>query len=275
MSDPSAEQPRRSREIKPDHVILLFRVIVYLVFPWLTAKFLYKPRVGPRRRNRTLDRLAFWRSVVGLLAVLVATSGYLSPFVIFGDNYVRALRTAGYAMLAAPLPFLVLLAVTQSGYRSQLLPGGRRMLGRGALALATFGLPLALLFATGGGHYAIDSPGELLLVLIMLVVIGWYATFSVCTIYWAARTSFWTSEIHPLLAPVASVFFVLLITGQEIIKLDTKGVPTPLWLALNLCGLASTLTLAVFEYRHARSAGFRFRGGPQPVLRDRPELAGP
>ncbi|MEV0698465.1 hypothetical protein AB0I53_11175 [Saccharopolyspora sp. NPDC050389] len=274
----SAEQPRRSREIKPDHVILAFRVIAHLVFPWLTAKFLYKPRVGPRRRDRALDRLAFWRSVVGLLAVLVATNGYLSPFVVLSDNYGKALRTAGYALLAAPLPFLVLLAVTRSGFRSELFSGGRRMLGRGALGLAALGLPLAVFFAADGGRYFVDSLTELLLVLIAVVVIGWYATFWVCTLYWAARTSFWMSEIHPLLAPVASVFFVLLITVQEIIQLDTKGVPIPLWLALNLCGLASTLALAVFEYRHAWSTGFRFRGGPRPVPApgrlDRTKLAG-
>ncbi|MEV0082339.1 hypothetical protein [Saccharopolyspora sp. NPDC050642] len=261
----SAEQPRRSREIKPDHVILAFRVIAHLVFPWLAARFVYKPRVGRQQRDRVLDRLAFWRSAVGLLAVLVTTNAYLSPFMVLGDNYAKALRTAAFAMLAAPLPFLVLLAVTRSGYRYELLPGGRRMLGRGALALAAFALPLALLLATDGGSYEVTTLAGLLVALIVVAVIGWYAAFCLCTLYWAARTSFWISEIHPLLAPVASSFFVLLITGQEIISLDTKGVPAPLWLGLNLCGVASTLVLAVFEYRHAWLTGYRFRGGPRPV----------
>lgn len=82
------------------------------------------------------------------------------------------------------------------------------------------------------------------------------------------RTSFWMGEIHPLLAPIGSTILMLLITGQEIGGGDTKGVPVPLWLTLNLCGAASALVLAVFEYRHVWSIGYQFRSGPDPLVMD-------
>jgi hypothetical protein len=50
------------------------RVILTVLLPWLVARFLYKPRVGPTREDRILDRLAFWRSMVGIVVVAIVAA---------------------------------------------------------------------------------------------------------------------------------------------------------------------------------------------------------
>ncbi|MBB5152860.1 hypothetical protein BJ970_000394 [Saccharopolyspora phatthalungensis] len=255
-------------------------MIVTVVFPWLMAKFLLKPGVGPLRDDRFLDRLGFWRAAVGLVVIVVATYPFQSPGTVLGSNVTKMWLTASYAMLAVPLPFLVLLIATRSGHRVQLLRGALRLLRRMALASTGFLLLIGIFLVfgrEGGTSYKVAEtslpglPGFLVGVLKVFGVVGglcWLAIFILCTIYWAARTGFWLSEIHPLLAPVSTTIVMLLINGREIIEFDTRGVPGSLWLTLNLCGTASALVLAVFEYRHLHSIGYRFRSGPQPAAID-------
>jgi hypothetical protein len=76
--------------------------------------------------------------------------------------------------------------------------------------------------------------------------------------------------MNPLLAPVGSVVLVLVVTGQETIAWDTKGVPPPLWLGLNICGLISTPVLAFYEYRHLRSSAIGSAADRTRFLRSRP-----
>ncbi|MEV0056126.1 hypothetical protein AB0H34_37270 [Saccharopolyspora shandongensis] len=267
----SAEQPKPGFEIKPDHVIAFGRGIVTLILPWLAARFVFKPRISTLPKDRLLDRLAFWRSAAGLLVVVTASMAWREPFDVVGETFSKAFMTAWYAALALPLSFLVMLGTTRSGYRAELLRGGLRLLGRVALGAGAITLPIAPFVLLDGEEVSINTGGKLLVfILVVLFIVCWYAPFWVCTIYWAARTSFWTSEIHPLLAPVASSFLVLLITGREMVKPDTESLPVPLWFTLNICGVLSTLTLAVVEYRHARANGFRFRYGPRPVAAPQP-----
>ncbi|GAA0933663.1 hypothetical protein [Nonomuraea longicatena] len=278
----SAVQPEHDRRIEPDDVNTTRRVIATVLLPWMTAKFLFKPRVGPLRKDRVLDRIAFWRSMVGLGVILVATSRYQDVW----PNIIRkAMETGRLAFVLLPLPILAMFVVTRSGHRTRLLPGVLLLLGRAVLALAFFYLPIVLILAAAGelsldtlangdvsfeSDVGVNASGAAAFWLLAAIALGiilvpWFWCFWYCTIYWAARTGFWMGEVHPLLAPIGATGVMLLISGQEIIANDTNGVPDWLWLTLNLCGTATALVLAVFEYRHLRSIGYRFRGGPEPT----------
>lgn len=152
----SAVQPERSRGLKLDHVKTAGRVIATVLLPWLTAKFFLKPRVGPLRKDRILDRLVFWRSMVGLAFVVAATYRYQN---VWQNTLDKATQTGRLAVILLPLPLFVMLIVTHSGHRVQLLLGALRQLGRGALALTFYYLPAVLLLAAGGTLNVI-SPGN-------------------------------------------------------------------------------------------------------------------
>ncbi|MEO3790192.1 hypothetical protein ABGB14_08260 [Nonomuraea sp. B10E15] len=206
---------------------------------------------------------------------MIATYGYQDVLFVSGNMFLKALQTGAYALLLPPLAFLVMLVVTRPGRRLQLMRGARRLLGRGALALAIFFLPF-LLLSLGDGHVDITNPdprAALFFILVVPLLILWFVCFWCCTVYWAARTGLWTGEIHPLLAPVGTTALMLLINGLELFEGDTKGVPHGLWLTLNLCGTVTSLMLAALEYRHLRSVGYRFRSGPEPVTGGEPEPA--
>ncbi|MFB4271315.1 hypothetical protein [Nonomuraea sp. GTA35] len=281
----SAVQPNHGRGLDPDEGNATRRVIATVLFPWMTAKFLFKPRVGPSPKDRTLDRLAFWRSVVGLGVILIVTSRYQD---VWANIIRKAMETGRLALVLLPLPLLVIFFVTRSGHRKQLLPGVLLLVGRAVLALAFFYLPIVLMFAAAG-ELSFDSlaNGEaqfqhdvdinasgaealwlLAAVALVIALIPWFLCFWYCTIYWAARTGFWMADVHPLLAPIGTTGLMLLVSGQEIIAHDTNGVPDWLWLTLNLCGAATALVLAIFEFRHLRSTGYRFRNGPEPADMD-------
>ena len=248
------------------------RVLAVVFLPWQTARFLLKPQVGPQPRDRLLDRLGFWRAAIGLAVVALTSLDYLTPGQIVDNVQDKTVLTELYALVGVPLALLVLFVATRSAYRRQLIPGTLRLLRRAGIGIACHYVPLGLFFAIIGYVKLISGIGDtdsgpralLLLagVLVMILFGLWCGVFWPCVIYWGARTSFWLSEAHPLFAPVGSVVLVLVVTGQETIAWDTKGVPSPLWLGLNICGLISTLVLASFEYRHLRSSGYRFRGGP-------------
>ncbi|MFB4292455.1 hypothetical protein ACBI99_32760 [Nonomuraea sp. ATR24] len=281
----SAVQTNDGQRLEPGGRKSTWRVIATVLFPWMTAKFLYKPRVGPSPKDRMLDRLAFWRSIVGLGVILVATSHYQD---VWGNIIQKAMETGRLAVILLPLALLAIFVVTRSGLRAQLLPGVLRLIGRSVLALALFYLPIVLIFAAAGNlSFASLANGEaeftsdidinasgsaalwvLVAILAAIVLVPWFFGLWYCTIYWAARTGFWMGEVHPLLAPIGTTVLMLLISGQELITRDTKGVPDWLWLTLNLCGAATALVLAVLEYRHLRSTGYRFRNGPEPVTQD-------
>jgi hypothetical protein len=237
--------------------------------PWVAAKFVFKPRVGPLREDRILDRLVFWRSTVGMVAILVITYDYHGFLPPLGIMLLKAVQTGAYALLLPPLSFLVMLIVTRPGRRARLLPGARRLLGRGALALTFFFLPFFLISLISGRDIKITEGGVAIVFLMLAIpwILFWCCCFWCSTIYWAARTGLWTGELHPLLAPIGTTLIMLLINGQELIEGDSKGVPYWAWLTLNLCGTVTSLLLSFLEYRHLRSLGYQFRSGPEPVIR--------
>ncbi|MEV0624043.1 hypothetical protein AB0I81_62770 [Nonomuraea sp. NPDC050404] len=254
--------PRNLRQAHPDdgdHATR--RVPATVLLPWRTAKFLFKPRVGPSHMDRTLDRLTFWRAVVGTAVILAATLPYRDVVAGMSDLGLKMAKTGGLAFVLLPLQILVMLIVTRAGHRLHLRPGVLLLMGRLALALAVY----LLMVAAGGLIFGFldNRTVSLDIGLVLIVLFLWFGCFWGCTVYWAVRTGFWTGDVHPLLAPIATTGVMLLISGQELIEHNTNDVPDWLWLTLNLCGTATALVLAVVEYRHLRSIGYRLRNGPE------------
>lgn len=247
------------------------RVILTVLLPWLVARFLYKPRVGPTREDRILDRLAFWRSMVGIVVVAIVAAMYQpeAAAAVPVMTLLKALQSGAVALSLLPLSFLVMLVLTRPGRRRLLLRGGVRLLGRVMLALLPFLvlhlLPSELIYTNPD----IISVFLILMLLALPLVIIWFITFLCCTIYWAARTGFWTSEVNPLLAPIVTAALVVLLNGREMINGTANVVPPLLGLTLTIFGTATSVVLAALEYRHLRSIGYRFRNGPVPVATKR------
>ncbi|MGP4016702.1 hypothetical protein [Saccharopolyspora sp. 5N708] len=240
------------------------RVFLTVVVPWMAARFLLKPKTGERLRDRKLTLLASWRAVLAVLAVALATVNFRQPWETLPGSWDTLTHIWLPAALLAPVLFVVLLAVTRSGHRTKLLPGALR-LWRLLLGVFCIALSLLVLWPIGAGVEPTGDDNALTYSLGVLVVYGWFPLFGCCAVYWGARSGLWLGEIHSLLGPIGSTLLMLLITGQEMVELDSKGLPLPWWFVLIGCGVVGTLVLAVFEFRRARVVGFRFRGGPQPV----------
>ncbi|PKW16361.1 hypothetical protein A8926_4185 [Saccharopolyspora spinosa] len=269
------------------------RMFAVVVFPWSTARYLFKPEVGPLQRDRLLDRLGFWRTVAGLFVVVATTIGFRGLLDLFWDLVGKGYATIGLAVFIAPLPILMALDARRNGYGHQLWPGFVRMVKRAALALIVIPLPLGIIvgvvllaFVAAWLTFVVVLP----LILLGVVALLWCVPFVVCTFYWAVRTSVWMSEVNPLLAPLAGTVFAVSISIQEFVGGDTKNVPLELWLALNVFGLVTTVLLGTAEYRHAKALGYRLlrfqeavaepvdpprpsSGIVRPVLRDLGRLA--
>lgn len=270
--NPGSDEPRR-RE----------RIGLGIVLPWRTSKALFKTGTAETGRDRQLERIAFWRSAAGLLTVTVATRGYRSTWENIGEALEKARTNALYAMCAAPLVLAVLYFATHPEFRHRLRSGIRSLLKR----LGFFVISIAPIFgAFVGGFFLLPDSGPqgqpaeltepwqgwLLGALILLAI--WGSVYVSCTIYWAARTCFWTSAVHPLFAPAGSALLAAVVFAVELaegLAAETPaerfdGVPTPIWLTLNLFGVATTLLLAVAEYRHIRGKGIGWTTGPDPAF---------
>ncbi|MBQ0924100.1 hypothetical protein [Saccharopolyspora endophytica] len=267
----SAAQPAHGHHSQPEPIPTADRIHTAkgiagtALLPWRAARFLLKPRVGPFRQDRTLDQLAFWRSAIGLAVIILAAHPWRTAGAVLESTTEKTLVTAGYAMLAVPLPFLALLIATRHGHRTELLRGVPRLLGRAALALIG---PLGffgMLFAFDGYDGRTPTGPDFLSIAGIVLTMTWLIILSACAVYWAARTGFWLSEVHPLLAPIGTTLVMLVVTSKELVEFNTEGTPVAVWLTLNLGGAATALALSTYEYRHLRSIGHRFRTGPQPV----------
>lgn len=267
----SAAQPAHGQQSQPEPIPIADRIHTAksiagtALLPWRAARFLLKPRVGPFRQDRTLDQLAFWRSAVGLAVIILAAHPWRTAGDVLESTTEKTLVTARYAMLAVPLPFLALLIATRHGHRKELLRGVPRLLGRAALALiGPLGI-FGMLFAFDGYDGRTPTGPDFLPIAGIVLTMTWLIILSACAVYWAARTGFWLSEVHPLLAPIGTTLVMLVVTSKELVEFNTEGTPVAVWLTLNLGGAATALALSTYEYRHLRSIGHRFRTGPQPV----------
>ncbi|MCX2730372.1 hypothetical protein OOZ19_08975 [Saccharopolyspora sp. NFXS83] len=250
---------------------------ISLALPWRTAKALYKPAQATDSRARTLERIAFWRSVAGLATVIIVTSGHRT----FWDNVLEATgktaTTARFAMYAAPFVLLLLFFATRADFRRRFRAGVAHILRRLLLGALTTIVPVVVLVAAffglagpGGRRAAAEdlTRWEVLLLVTLVLLMLWILLYSICTAYWAARTSFWTSDVHPLLAPTGSALLAASISVVEVVgRLHEQQpeVPAHLWYPLNASGLVTTLVLATAEYRHLRGSGIGWSTGPDPV----------
>jgi hypothetical protein len=247
------------------------RVLTILLQPWLLAKLLFKSEPGTTRKERLLDRIAFWRAAVGLATIALITSNYHGFLFPWASVFGKTLQAGAIALYLPPVAFLLLLAITRSGHRRAVVLGARRLLVRAGAALGVICLPF-LVFALLPDVHVTSSWGLLVLLALPFLLL-WYVTFWVCTVYWAARTGMWTGEMHPLLAPICTTLVMLGLNVAEFAGGDSQGLPYGIWLTLNLCGTVSSLALAWAEFRHLRSIGYRFRTGPEPMTRTAPEPA--
>lgn len=249
------------------------RAVVSLLVPWLAAKRAFKPPVGSTPEERRLDRLAFWRTMLGLITVVIATHHYRNVLEVLASATAKTYDTLQYALALPPLAFLAVFLLTRRDRRRTLWPRVRRYLVRGVPGLLVLLMPFLLsqlyLWLNDGDGTIPGSAVGLREILIFI----WAACFYGCTLYWATRTGLWISDMHPLLAPVGSTLVMLLVSGQELISLERNGVPSWLWLTLNISGVVSSLTLAVMEYRLLRTMGYRWREGPDPVTGPQGQLS--
>lgn len=229
------------------------------VLPWDTAKAVFKPE-SEDERSRVLDRLGFWRSVVGLAVVFFMSIDFRSARdVLVDDQGGKVATNAALGLAAVPLLVGVVFLVTPARFRPSLRAALRRLLTRIAIAVVTVGGPLAVFFALDPGHVYDGMPAPL--ILLVVVAAAWFLVYFLCVLYWAARTVFWIGDFHPMLSPIAAALIVGVLAVNDLVAWDTNGLPVATWLVLTGAGVVTTLLLAWAEYRHLARTGIRLTTG--------------
>jgi hypothetical protein len=218
----------------------------------------------------TLERLGFWRSLLGLATtVFVSIDTRPVSDVVVDDAGTNVLRNALLGLLAVPVSMLAVYFLTQRQYRAEL--GFRRVIGRLALFLTTVLLPVVLITEFLIGK---DLPFEnatevnvvnVVGVLLLLGLLLWWPVYMLCGIYWAGRTYCWIGEFHPLLAPSVTAGMTTVLAVIGLVEMDTNGLAPEVWLTLTLGGVVTTLILATAEYVQLVRAGIGWRTGPNPA----------
>ena len=231
------------------------------LLPWKTAKMALKPDNGDDEQAKKLDRLGFLRSVVGLVAVFVLSVDHRpATDVLVGEPGGGVASTAALALAAVPVCVAVLFAASPARYRPDLRAGLGKLLRRAGIAVGTVGPPVVLVFVLDSTDVMSRLPAPA--ILFAVVAAAWFLAYFLCVIYWAARTTFWIGELHPMLAPLVSSVIVCVFTVDTLVGWDSKGLPVGVWLMIVGCGLVSTIALAAAEYRHLQDTGIRLRTGP-------------
>lgn len=230
------------------------------LLPWETAKAALKPDIGTDEQAKRLDRLGFWRSLAGFVAVVVLSVDYRSVEDLVGEPGGNAASSAFLALAAAPVFVAVVFLASPTRYRPDLRAGVRKLLSRIAIAAGTVVPPVVLVFVLNAGDVTSRLPAPVILVVVLAA--AWFLVYFLCVVYWAARTVFWIGEFHPMLAPVVASLIVCALTVSNLVEWNTDNLPTGVWLMIVGGGLVSTLVLAAAEYRHLRESGIRLRTGP-------------
>jgi hypothetical protein len=231
------------------------------VLPWDTAKAAFKPKPDDEQ-SRELDRLGFWRSVVGLAVVFFMSVDFRSARDILVDEQGgKVAMNAALGLAAVPVLVGVLFLVSPARFRPGLRAGLRRLLTRIAVAVVTVGVPLVF-FSTLDPDQVYDGMPALVILLVVIAA-SWFLVYFLCVLYWAARTAFWIGEFHPMLSPVAASLIVCVFTVNDLIEWDSNGLPVNTWLIIMGAGVVSTLLLAGAEYRHLARTGIRLTTGPK------------
>ncbi|MEU6133114.1 hypothetical protein ABZ805_28375 [Saccharopolyspora sp. NPDC047091] len=250
---------------------------IRIALPWHTARALYKPRQPADRWTRNFERIAFWRSAAGLLTVAVATASYESPTTPLFESIGKTQLTALLALCVAPPLLALLVCVTRERHRGRLRDGITSMLRRILFGVLTAAVPVAAIIGVIVLLYRFSDDGRLteawmvVALFIPFLAVCWLAGYALCSTYWAARTAFWTSDVHPLLPPVISAALAVVTTALDIaerVGSTDPRTPAPIWYVLTVSGLVTTLVLAIVEYRRLRGTGIGWRTGPSPVEAD-------
>ncbi|MEU4768978.1 hypothetical protein AB0H12_37595 [Actinosynnema sp. NPDC023794] len=243
--------------------------------PWGAAARLF--RVPPPADSPALGRVSSWRSVLGLLTLIVLGRGDRGVVdTLNEDGWGKTVENVIIALAIVPVAVLLLYLRTHREPRAGLRL--RPVIGKIALLLlTTFGAmaPIVLVVTndlfdtlkpTDFGTAVLALFGGLLAIAYAL----WVAVYVGCAAWWAVRGSCFIGEFHPLLGPAVTTAVVVTATAVELVEADTNGVSDPVWLTLTLGGLVTTLVLAAVEYSMLRARRIGWRTGPRPQPVPRP-----
>lgn len=233
--------------------------------PLKVAKAAYKP--SPEGME-TLERVGFWRSLIGLATtVLVSIDVRPVSDVVVDDTGTNVIRNAILGLLAVPASMLLVYFLTHREARRELrfLP----VFGRVALLITTVFMPVYLIteylmdtdlpFTHDTEITVVNSVGTIL----MLGLLLWWPPYMLSAIYWAGRTYCWVGEFHPLLAPTVTAGMTTVLTIIDVAAWKSNGLPVNTWLTLVVTGAITTLILAAVEYVKLVRRGVGWRTGPR------------
>lgn len=221
-----------------------------------------------------LDRLGFWRSVIGMATLIVVNFGVRAPTdVLYDEGVDKAWMNTLYGFCAVPVAMVGMYFLTDPRHRGELAfrPTIRRLAG----LLGTIALPMVLLFVIGffpEPEAWFDGDTNPVVKYSVGIAVLWFAGYFVAVAYWAGRTYFWVGDFHPLLGPSVTALMVVALTAISVLSADTKGLAWDVWLGLQAGGLFTTLVLAVWEYRLYRRDGVGWRTGPGRHARQLPQV---
>lgn len=222
-----------------------------------------------------IDRLGFWRSLAGLVIVVLVSLDVRPTEQAVGENVAAKPIVNALIMLFVVLPAVVIvLFVTRRSARRDLgwLDLGKKL----GLWLITVGLPLVLFTEPEldllrkyflSVEFTDSGAVNWLLNVVEAVLIVWWFIYIGCGIFWAVRTYCFVGEFHPLLSPTLTGITVTVLSTIDFIGGNSNGLPHGLWLTIILVGLGTTLILAVAEYWKLVKIGFGWRTGAVQVPR--------
>lgn len=240
------------------------------VSPWGIARKIFG--VAPSDYP-LLDKLTFWRSVLGMATLIVVNFGVRAPTdVLYEEGVDKAWMNTLYGFCAVPVAMVGMYFLTDPRYRGDF--DFKRTVLRLVGLLGTIALPMVLLFVIGffpdpDAWFTGDTNPVVKYSVIVAVL--WFAVYFLVVAYWAGRTYFWVGDFHPLLGPAVTALMVVVLTAISVLVADTKGLDWNVWLVLQLGGLSTTLVLATWEYRLHRRDGVGWRTGPGRHARQLPQ----
>jgi hypothetical protein len=235
--------------------------------------------------DKRIGTLAFFRSLFGLLTVVVATVRFRGPAGVAADDILHIAEVLAVGVISVLGCIVLFLIVPPSR--------GRLPFSRGKL-LRRIGRPLSKMVFTFGsmvGAVALGGSSTVTRVLNTkhptvralfldstagwhVVLTFWLLLFALWAVYYAARYLYCAGEVHPLLAPLVTIVAVTLIIaidtarvngwlvgfepvfrkviGEETGPLLLNPAPPGLVLVLAFGGWLTTTGLAVWEWERIR-----------------------
>lgn len=222
------------------------------LMPTRLARLIYE---GPLTSSEPTYALSWFRSVIGLMAVVSVSGHYRDWAGVLIEAYEKVVKAAAFSLvsLAVFIPLFYMLAALPG--RESMRAGKRGMI----ICVITSLVVAGLAYPVANGQIDISASVPAFLLLAILLV--WFTIFSATGVLFASRSVFRSGELHPLLGPCTSIVVSAYMFVSELVDIEDslKGVPLDLWLALGLGGFASATAISVLEVRLARSEGARVR----------------